>query len=91
MSLLLKYKCQQIRCWFLKDTLKTFKFEIPKIGIRGNKNYAKRRWVALLTNPHFVCNIYKTICLQNRIKVGGLMLAMCSKPRGYERNFDWLS
>ena len=29
----------------------------------------------LTTNPHFVCNIYKPACLQNRLYFGVLMLA----------------
>ena len=32
------------------------------------------KW-ALTTNPHFVCNIYKPVCSQNRISFGVLMLA----------------
>ena len=29
----------------------------------------------LTTNPHFVCNVYKPVCFQNRISFGELMLA----------------
>ena len=32
------------------------------------------KW-ALRTNPHFVCNIYKPVCSQNRSSFGVLMLA----------------
>ena len=48
----------------------------------------------IVTIPHFVCNIYKTVCLQNRITAGMLMLAMCLASclqAGYRMNFDWLS
>ena len=44
--------------------------EIPKIGLEGNKKYTKQRWMAFLTNPHFVCNIYKTVCLQELLLHG---------------------
>ena len=50
----------------------------------------------LTTNPHFVCNIYKPVCLQNRISFGVLMLAsstamhMAARSRGNGANFDWL-
>ena len=52
--------------------------EIPKIGFRGKKNIQNIAEWPLTTNSHFICNIYKTVCLQNRITVGILMLAMCS-------------
>ena len=46
--------------------------------------------MAPLIKLHFVCNIYMTVCLQTRITVGSLMLAICSKHRGFGRNFYWL-
>ena len=44
----------------------------------------------LTTNPHFVCNIYKPVCLQNRISFGVLMLASAARSRGNGTNFDRL-
>ena len=45
-----------------------FVFEVTKYIQNGSK------W-PLTTNHHFICNIYKTVSLQNRISFGILMLA----------------
>ena len=48
------------------------------------------KW-ALTTNPHFVCNVYKPVCSQNRISFGVLMLASSTWLLGGNgTNFGWL-
>ena len=62
--------------------------EKHKIGFRGNnKRTSGFKW-PLTTNPHFVCNIHKPVCLQNRISFG--LEHMAARSRGNETHFDWL-
>ena len=47
--------------------------ELPQIGFGGNTSMHN-----CPKCPFFVCNIFKIVCLQNRITVDILMLVMCS-------------
>ena len=50
-------------------------FEIHKIGLQGNKNIQNGAKWPIITNPHFIYNIYKPVCLQNKIYFGIVLLA----------------
>ena len=52
--------------------------EIPKIGFWCSKKIQNGAEWPFTTNQNFIFNIYKAVCLQNRITVGILMLAMYS-------------
>ena len=68
-------------------------FENIKLVFEVKINIQNGSKLPLTTNPHFVCNIYKPVCLQNRISFccfdAGLE-HMAARSRGNGTNFDRL-
>ena len=66
-------------------TLRCKQLKYLKLVFEVTKNIQNSTEWPFTTNPNFVCNIYKAVCLVNRITVDILML-----HRGYRMNFDRL-
>ena len=74
---LLHWCCDVCQCWPQNVNNYEWCLKYLNFGFEVTKNIQNGAEWPFTTNSYFVSNIYKAVCLQNRVTIGILMLAVC--------------